>query len=118
VWFAGVLRDPLQHCFLAVDAEDRPVGQLRFAREGREATLSINVAPAERGKGYGKALVLAGARTLFRTTDTEVIHALVKTENAASSELFARAGFHREPPKEVDGHPALHFTLRRDMLAP
>lgn len=117
-WFERLLQDPQQECLMAVDAEGNPIGQLRFAMENDDATLSINIAPGRRGKGYGKELALQGARRLFRAKHMRSIHAYSKPDNTASARLFLGAGFSQEEPMEIRGHPALHFTLTKDMLSP
>ena len=49
--------------FIAVDAEDEPVGQVRFDTSGEtEAEIDLSVAPAHRGRGAGSRLIALGTK--------------------------------------------------------
>lgn len=112
-WFSAAIRNPLHRFWIAVDTEDTPVGSIRFALEGSEATLSIGTAPAQRGKGLGAEIVKTGCRKFFATTDIRIIHAYVKPENEASKKLFVKTGFKEEASLTIKERPALHFTFRK-----
>lgn len=97
-----------------------PVAYLRFdpPRTGPEdgtAEISINVAPAERGKGYGR-LALRLADDLLAANGIARIHALVKEDNTVSLRLFAAAGYRETGRDRIDvpgrGQPvaAVHFV--------
>lgn len=112
-WFNRILQDPA-HCFwIALDSEDAPLGSIRFAIDGKDATLSVNTALQCRGKGFGAEIVQTGARKLFATTDAQTIHAYVKPENAASKKLFRKTGFSEAESITIKEQPALHFSLRK-----
>lgn len=112
-WFKTTIHNPLHRFWIAVDTADMPIGSIRFALEGSEATLSVSTAPSHRGKGLGVEIVNAGCRKLFATTATEMIHAYVKPENEASKKLFMKTGFLEKDPVTMKGQPALHFILRK-----
>jgi UDP-2,4-diacetamido-2,4,6-trideoxy-beta-L-altropyranose hydrolase len=115
-WFTASLTNPLRLFFIAVTAEDKPVGQIRFDSNGAGATLSISIDPACRGQGYGKELVLLGVRKAFSDTEIQAIHAYVKAENAASAKLFEGTGFSELPEETLKGQTARHYVLERGML--
>lgn len=116
-WFKRVLEDPA-HCFwIALDNEDTPLGSIRFASEGKDATLSVSTAPEHRGKGFGTEIVKGGCKKLFDTTAVKHIHAHVKPENVTSKKLFLKTGFLEEKPVAVKGNAALHFSLDKDVLS-
>lgn len=116
-WFAATVRSLLHRFWMAMDANDTPVGSIRFTLEGTEATLSVSTAPAYRGKGLGAEIVQVGCRRLFATTDTEVIHAYVKPENEASKKLFTKTGFLEKDPVTMKEQPALHFILLKPAIS-
>jgi RimJ/RimL family protein N-acetyltransferase len=86
-WFPKALAN--RDCRLFIAAEDgRRLGMVRFDRCGDAWTVSINLAPAERRKGYGqrmlsKAMADVGGRSL----------AEIRSDNLASIRLFERCGF-------------------------
>lgn len=112
-WFAERLADP--HCkfYLAVDASEAPIGQIRYQIEGAAATVSVSVAPAYRGQGYGVGLIQVGTQKLFIDTPVATIHAYIKPENLASSDAFARAGFVKAGLTPFKGTNALHYVYQR-----
>lgn len=93
-WLAEKLKDPDCRIFIAVDGQDRPVGQVRFdwAQPG-VADISISVCGGRRGRGLGSKILELAIGELFRTTQVEVVRAVVKSENRASARAFLRAGF-------------------------
>jgi L-amino acid N-acyltransferase YncA len=122
-WLEAVLADPHRTLLIGV-VDGRPVGQLRLDRHevasrpaGVEAEVSISIAPAERGRGLGRALLLAG---LEAGPDADAGRggppvrawiARVRLDNRPSLALFRGAGF--EPVRETtcDGVPCVE--LRR-----
>ena len=89
----------------AVEA-GRRVGFLRFVPVAEPdgtwcVDLSINVAPAARGQGRGRAM-LAAAEAWLREAGVGRIHAEVRVDNAASRRSFEAAGY--RPLGELDRH--------------
>jgi UDP-2,4-diacetamido-2,4,6-trideoxy-beta-L-altropyranose hydrolase len=111
-WFDAQLMDPAV-LFLIGEDSGTPVSQLRFDIDGNEATLSIAVAPTARRRGYGLATLEGGVEQLFATTDVELVHAYVKSENAASRELFIGVRFEEVDPAMIRGQQSAHFIRRR-----
>jgi RimJ/RimL family protein N-acetyltransferase len=87
-WLGLALSNPDREILIAHDA-GRPVGTVRLDRGlcGDAWEVSINVAPDERRKGYGRRMLelamVPGRRYV----------AEIKPENAASLRLFSRIGF-------------------------
>lgn len=73
------------------------VGMCRFdLDDSRSAEVSVNVAPDQRGRGMGRALVEAGiAAFTADRPDVVVLTAVIRAENAASIRLFEALGFRR-----------------------
>jgi len=115
-WFEAKLADPAHHFFIGHDEADRPVGQVRFVREGTKAVVSVSVAPEARGKGWGTALITAGCRRMFADPSLATIEAFIRPENAASQAVFKKAGFSAPKQAEIHGQPALRCQVGRATL--
>lgn len=93
-WFAAVLADRDRH-LLVGEVGPEPVGVVRFDRldEPELWEVSINLAPAARGRGLAVPLLDAG-RDWLRAREGQVgVLALVRATNAASMRTFLRAGY-------------------------
>lgn len=94
------------------------IGSVRFAQEGDRATISVSVAPEERGKGFGTALITAGCRRIFCTSPSlKEIEAFIKPANNASLSAFRKSGFSEPENEEMRGQPALRCVLDRTTLS-
>jgi RimJ/RimL family protein N-acetyltransferase len=97
-WLERVLADP-DRTLLVVEREGEPVGTVRFDREGGEggeATISVTVAPEQRGRGVGVQVIRESTELeLAARPQLACAVALVKAENAASQRAFERAGYVR-----------------------
>lgn len=114
-WFNRKLQDPRCYFFLILDAESRPVGQIRLEEEQPgEATVSLSLAPAARGRGLGPQVLRLAAGELFRTTPVRCVHAYIKPDNQRSIRAFQKAGFRRVGQTRVKGQPAEHYIFSRE----
>jgi UDP-2,4-diacetamido-2,4,6-trideoxy-beta-L-altropyranose hydrolase len=93
-WFDSVQRQKNHKFYIASNGSKKPVGQIRFAIDCKEAIVSFSVALDSRRKGYGKEILVKAAKKIFNETDTEQITAYVKSENISSLRVFQKAGFH------------------------
>jgi len=110
-WFSRKLQDPKSLIFLALDAGDCPLGQIRFDfKERQEAEIDVSVDACRRGCGYGAVLISLGTETLFRTTAVQAVHAVVKAENVSSIRAFEKAGFRDREAVTVAGTPSIHLV--------
>lgn len=96
-WFARVLADPLRTIYIARESTTgERVGMCRFdsLADHSSTVISINVAPAWRGRGIG-GLLLSAALGRFRDDHAtpHTVVAQVRRDNAASTRLFLAAGF-------------------------
>ncbi len=87
-WLATALASPDHRLFVA-EHDGRPVGTVRFVREGEAWQVSITVAPSARGRGLAVPMLLAAERAL----GPAVIRANVHHANAASRAVFRKAGY-------------------------
>lgn len=106
-WFMGKLADPDFRGFIAEDAGGGSVGYVRFQRHGRDAEISVALAPQARGNGYGTALIREASERMMKTGVAERVIALVRGDNPASLAVFCRAGFKEIGRKTIgplEGH--------------
>ena len=115
-WFADKLQDLNSPIYIGENSDGEPVGLVRFQIKNDTAVLSVNVAPAYRGEGWGRQLVQFGTSALFRARSVCRIHAFVKPGNQASVRLFEASGFQRAAPQQVAGQDAFLFILEGNVL--
>jgi UDP-2,4-diacetamido-2,4,6-trideoxy-beta-L-altropyranose hydrolase len=111
-WFTRKLTDANTRLWIA-EQDTSPVGQVRFDLEGFVATISVSLDARRRGKNLGALLIWTACQKLFRESGVEVIHALIKPDNAASIRAFTKAGFEPDGQTTVKGCAALRFALTR-----
>lgn len=113
-WFDRKMSDERCRMFIALGAEDLPVGQIRFdIREDGEAEVDLHLAPGERGKGYGTTLIMEGLKALFASTNVQAVHSFVKVSNAASRNAFLKAGFTELKKQSMHGEEVYHLVFQR-----
>jgi RimJ/RimL family protein N-acetyltransferase len=92
-WLAAVLADPDRRLWIAEES-GIAVGQLRVDRtpDGL-GTVSIGLAPRERGRGLGRAVLRAGLAAAVQELEIGRARAVVMADNLPSRQLFEGAGF-------------------------
>jgi RimJ/RimL family protein N-acetyltransferase len=98
-WLQRRLADPDTDLWIA-EERGTPVGQVRVDVEGGVGTVSIAVAPGERGRGVGTAALRAMVGEFEADPAVLTLRALVHTENPASVRAFELAGFRRLERRE------------------
>jgi UDP-2,4-diacetamido-2,4,6-trideoxy-beta-L-altropyranose hydrolase len=111
-WFEARLVDPGCLFYVAENLEGEAVGQVRYDVNGRDATISITVAPTARGMGYGTRLIRQASATAVKEAGIARVHAYVKPGNEVSVGAFLKAGYKEAEPETVRGQQALHFVLQ------
>lgn len=110
-WFAWKIHDPNCFFFIALDEEDKPVGQVRFdANHNDEAEIDVSIDRSKRGLGYGSLLVSMAVEEIFRVTSLRAVHAFVKPENTASIRVFEKSKFKKVGIETVGGNTAIHYV--------
>jgi UDP-2,4-diacetamido-2,4,6-trideoxy-beta-L-altropyranose hydrolase len=114
-WFAEKLSDGSCLILIGEDAEQQPIGQVRFdqQRDG-EAEIHVSVAPGSRGMGYGGALIDAAVRELSDGMAIKRVNAYIRRENLGSLRAFEKVGFRKVGEKNVRGTKALHYCRKLD----
>lgn len=94
-WFTARLANPDCRMYVGVSEAGRRVGVIRFDRVSADtAEVSINVAPAGRGRGLGRRLLALGIdRYLFDHPRIETLVATIREDNSPSEHIFTLVGF-------------------------
>ncbi len=89
-----------------------PVGQVRFEISDEIAEIGISVAPEQRGRGYGQAMLTEAVRRLRGELGQRVRpRAIVLARNAASLRLFRACGFEDIATERRNGVPVVVLEL-------
>ena len=97
-WFSDVIHLPSRRVLIAEGAADQ-LAVVRFDRmDGRAGAtsaweVSINLNPAWRGQGVGRAVLRAACDGFQAPGEGLSLHAEIRAENAASLRIFEAAGF-------------------------
>jgi len=92
LWFSRKLADPGSVFFIAT-LGGAVVGLARFDILGDEATISVAVERASRGKGYGPQIIAAASHELLIARPVTRLVALIRPGNVPSLRAFTRAGY-------------------------
>jgi len=87
-WLAAAIADPARELLIA-ERDGVAVGTVRFDRAGDDTVLSWTVAPAQRGRGVGRAMV---RRAVERVPEAR-LRAEIVASNARSIAIARAAGF-------------------------
>lgn len=112
-WFVAKMHSPACNIFIAVDKNDKPVGQIRFDQSGDSAEVDISIESSQRKKGLGIELLSLGIFNLLHNKDINTIRAVVKTENSASKKMFEQAGFFCSGKTQIKGIDVFQFVYQR-----
>ncbi len=91
-WYRESLRNRTRRIYIVV-AGGQPCGVARLDLSGREATVSIALAPEWRGRGVGPLALERLAVLAFGPLGLGRLVASVKADNGPSLAAFAKAGF-------------------------
>jgi spore coat polysaccharide biosynthesis predicted glycosyltransferase SpsG len=102
LWFNhAITSEDLQ--LYVVEVGDEKIGTVRWDhRGGTDWEVSMTIAPASRGKGWGRAVLAAGERAFVATRPARLT-AAINASNVASLRLFSGAGYLPLLPAGSDG---------------
>lgn len=101
-WLADTLADP-DRTLLIGEWQGVAVGQVRFDVQGKEAEISVTIAPECRSRGLGRRLVEAGLHRFEAHHRVDTVMAAILPANEASKRVFAHCGFVFADLAEVRG---------------
>jgi RimJ/RimL family protein N-acetyltransferase len=105
------LADPDTLFLVATNSIGEAIGYVRFELVTvAQAVISVAVAPTQRGRGYGKYLIVLGMQEVQRITRLNVVHAYIKTGNQASIHAFTSAGYSETEMMTINGCSAFHYV--------
>jgi RimJ/RimL family protein N-acetyltransferase len=101
-WFHQKIKDNNTLYYILTDAQDTPLGSVRFDLFGDEAKINYLIAPLFQGQGLGRKILEHGiARVEIERTDVKTVFGWVFKDNEPSIRIFNRLGF--ELIEEIDG---------------
>lgn len=93
-WYRDLLKKPDCVRLYVINTENGiPVGQTRFTLHGTVWEISYSLAPELRGRGMGRALLLAGLDALREDLGNVSVVGKVRSSNDSSCRVFRRLGF-------------------------
>jgi UDP-2,4-diacetamido-2,4,6-trideoxy-beta-L-altropyranose hydrolase len=113
-WYQTKLGDPSCLLYLVTDPAGESLGMVRYDAKDGEAVVSINLAPASRGRGLGPIALRLSAHRVFAESNIQTIIADIKPDNRASVAAFQRAGYQAV----VGARGALRFRFERKECLP
>ena len=112
-WVARKLEDADRRTFIGLDADDHPVGQVRFdLNPDGETEVDISVSRSWRRRGYGTEILRLACAKVLRVTPKARIVAHIKAENVSSIRTFEKAGFAFRSKGDLHGHDVITLSLR------
>lgn len=109
-WYSRSLADPSKKLFI-YETDGEPTAIVRFDIAEIDAEISVNVAPAQRGKGVGTRAIRAAIQAVRGVfPDIRTITANVKKINESSLNAFTKSEF------KVTGESEGIVTLKHDFL--
>ena len=99
-WFRATLEGKDRRLYVIL-ADSMETGVVRLDVSGREAEVSIHLAPESRFRGVGSAAIQGMVDLAFGPLGLERLVARTKLDNQASVAAFERAGFTREEARTV-----------------
>ena len=110
-WFSTKLSDPNSQLYMATDANDLSIGQVRFDIHNQEATISISIDRQFRHQGYGHKIIQLAVARICLDSGVKIVHAYIKLNNQSSVRAFTKAGFQHIRTVEIQGHQAIQLSL-------
>lgn len=101
-WFTNALNDNSKRIHLGINETGENVGVVRI--EKKQAgffEIGINIAPEQRGKGYGTLLIREASEKALSEGFCSKIVAKIRKENVSSVKVFEKAGY--KGKTEIDG---------------
>ena len=112
-WFSNAFKRRDIVLYIAVDEDNKPVGQVRLNKNGTEAEINIGIDKERRGKGYGTVLLKLISDIGFAELGLKKLIGYIKTDNKKSVQAFLNAGYINNGVKVIKGNEAVEMVLER-----
>ncbi len=110
-WFDNKLRDPNVRFYIAVDANNLAIGQIRFDIHNNEAIISISIDQQFRHQGYGHQIIQLAAAQIRQDSSIKIVHAYIKSNNLSSIGAFRKAGFRHNEAIKTHDNQSIQLSL-------
>jgi UDP-2,4-diacetamido-2,4,6-trideoxy-beta-L-altropyranose hydrolase len=113
-WFTHKLNIESCHIFIAIDRDDKPIGQVRFdIQDNQQAEIDISLDRAKRNLGYGNDMIEMTVKEIFSHININSVYSFIKSDNIASIKLFEKANFIRVLETVFQDKSCLHYIFKK-----
>jgi methionyl-tRNA formyltransferase len=115
LWFSEKLKD--KNCYIYIYQKNNlPIGQVCIEKKNEKHVISYSVDAAERGKGYGKEMLLDALVNFFLEKGKSAcqLEAYVGEFNAASLRIFNSLNFLKEGTVNFSGKNFFHYIFSKE----
>jgi UDP-2,4-diacetamido-2,4,6-trideoxy-beta-L-altropyranose hydrolase len=113
-WYTKKLNDIDVVQFVAMNHENRAIGQIRFDLKNGESVIDISIIKDFRGLGYGARLIRKGVDIMMKTIKVDKFNAYVKRNNHASIKSFEKAGFSLQESQVINGQQTVKMIFQHE----
>lgn len=99
-------------CIFVLDIDGQIGGQIRYEKEDDYAVINFSVAPAFRGKGFGRKMIDSTVKDVCEIFQVSSVRGLVKIDNTPSVISFAKSGFERVGSSIISGTECIIFEKK------
>ncbi|MEO5571431.1 MAG: UDP-2,4-diacetamido-2,4,6-trideoxy-beta-L-altropyranose hydrolase [Bacteroidia bacterium] len=103
-WFHLKLASSECKFYLFFDEQENPVGQVRIDKNLNGIVIGVSIDKNFRGKSYGVVMLKLATNDYLERNPDAIITAYIKYENAASINIFMKAGFNNEKIVTIHGN--------------
>ncbi len=115
IWFTKKIKDS-KTLFLIASVNNQPVGLIRYDIENTNATVTLLVSKAYRGKGFAAELLINSAQIYFKKYHLPIF-AFIKTHNKASIKAFKKASYSYLKTDTIQGNSSFIYKLEQKDVA-
>lgn len=112
-WFTNKLKDTNTQLFV-FEQKGKPIGQVRFDIENKNAIIDYSVDSDFRGRGFGKEILKLAIDQLTekKSNSLNQITGVVKENNIPSGKIFSSLGFEKMKVEEIKGETYIVYSLK------
>lgn len=113
-WFKNRLESSLTQIFIALNAYNQPLGQIRFDLiDNSLAEVDVHTDPELTGIGLGTKIISLGTNHFFAIRDVISIRAIILQSNFASIKAFQKAGYQKTGEISIQENSVVELTATR-----